>query len=83
MLCCQRVVKANDTSYYSDVVLVALLDYLVDVISIPDVADLSGCLVLGLKWNTVFLLEIDDYGIEFAVFAELDRIVYVGAGSDI
>ena len=34
-------------------------------------------------WDAVFLLEVDNYGIEFAVLAELDRIVDIGTCADV
>ena len=46
MLGCKGIVEAYDTADDSDTVIVALLDYLIDVISVPDISDLSGCLVL-------------------------------------
>ena len=59
----------------------ALLDYFVDVISVPDIADLSGCLILCLERDTVFLLKVDYNGIHLAVLAKLDGFIKVGTGS--
>ena len=83
MLGCQGIVKAYDTADYPYIIVVALLDNLVDVIGIPDVADLSGCLVMSLERDTVFLFEIDYNCIEFTVVAEFDRIIDIGTRTDI
>ena len=83
MLGCQGIVKAYDTADYPYIIVVALLDNLVDVIGIPDVTDLSGCLVMSLERNAVLLFEIDYNGIEFTVVAEFDRIIDIGTRTDI
>ena len=83
MLCCKGIVKANDTADDLYVIVVALLDYLVDVICIPDIADLFCCGILGLEGNTVFLLKIDDNSVKLTVIAKLDGLIEIGTGSDI
>ena len=49
----------------------AFLNYSSEVISIPYIAYLIGRLVLTHERATPFVLEIDDYGVEFGIIASL------------
>ena len=83
MLSCKGIVEAYDTADDLNVVFVAFLDYLIDIVSIPDVAYLFCRGILGLERNTVFLLKIDDHCIKLAVIAKLDGFIETGTCSDI